>query len=202
MKKILCTLAVVGLAVSVHAQGTVTFANSSSTLVKMKEPTQPDSAAVNLPAQGGFVQLLWAPQGTAFNPINGTLASWLTANPAWKAVPESIRVINPAGRFNAGTLTLPTATPGAVVEAAVIGWKGNAASYDAAFGASEYTGASTSAFTVDTGNPLATPIPDLAASITGAGQFSGLIVTAVPEPSSMALVGLGAAALLVFRRRK
>jgi hypothetical protein len=36
----------------------------------------------------------------------------------------------------------------------------------------------------------------------GAGQISGFTITSVPEPSTIALGGLGAAALLLFRRRK
>lgn len=35
-----------------------------------------------------------------------------------------------------------------------------------------------------------------------ASQWNGLTLYAVPEPSSMALAGLGAASLLIFRRRK
>lgn len=37
---------------------------------------------------------------------------------------------------------------------------------------------------------------------TGPNQWDGLTMTPVPEPSSMALAGLGAASLLFFRRRK
>jgi len=37
---------------------------------------------------------------------------------------------------------------------------------------------------------------------TGAGQISSFVLTPVPEPSTIILGGLGAAALLAFRRRK
>lgn len=36
----------------------------------------------------------------------------------------------------------------------------------------------------------------------GANAFNGLILAPIPEPSTFALAGLGAAALLIFRRRK
>jgi hypothetical protein len=41
-----------------------------------------------------------------------------------------------------------------------------------------------------------------AAATFGAGLFSGFALVAVPEPSTMVLAGLGAASLLLFRRRK
>lgn len=43
------------------------------------------------------------------------------------------------------------------------------------------------------GGPLGTTIYDV--------TFNSLVVTSVPEPSTMALAGLGAAGLLIFRRR-
>lgn len=39
-------------------------------------------------------------------------------------------------------------------------------------------------------------------SVASASTWNGITMYAVPEPSSMALAGLGAASLLIFRRRK
>jgi len=51
-----------------------------------------------------------------------------------------------------------------------------------------------------TGNPNGVPTPTPPSSLTG---WAGPITLApVPEPSMFALAGLGAAALLIFRRRK
>jgi hypothetical protein len=199
MKKYLSMLAVVAVAASAFAQGTVNFSNNGSTLV-MDETT-----AAAVPNAGGFVQLLWAPSGTAAGGYTGgqTLASWLTANPGWSAIDSSIKAIGPvAGRFLGGPVTVPTATPGAAIQAAVASWTGNFSSFDAAVNAGDQRSGISSSFAVTTGNPTVTP-PGTAAVITGAGQFSGLtVVPVVPEPSTLAFAGLGAAALLIFRRRK
>lgn len=199
MKKYLSMLAVVAVAASAFAQGTVNFSNNGSTLAVER---MADASTVAIPNAGGFVQLLWAPSGTAATDYTtGTLADWLTANPGWQAIDSSIKAIGPlAGRFLGGTVTVPTATPGAAIQAAVAGWKGNFASFDAAQGAGAPVGISPE-FAVTTGNPTTTP-PGTAAVITGAGQFGGLTVTAIPEPSTLALAGLGAAALMIFRRRQ
>jgi hypothetical protein len=198
MKKYLSMLAVVAVAASAFAQGTVNFSNNGSTLV-----VDATKANAPIPANQGFVQFLWAPAGTAATDLSlgQTLTQWLTANPGWNAIASSIKAIGPvAGRFLGGTVTVPTATPGAAIQGAVASWGGNFANFDAAVSGGGSTGISTE-FAVTTGNPTTTP-PGTAAVITGAGQFGGLTVNAVPEPSTLALAGLGAAALLIFRRRK
>jgi hypothetical protein len=203
MKKYLGILAVTAMAASAFAQGTVSFVNGASSLVRAGADL---ASAQPIPVNGGFVQLLWAPSGTAMtawdsgNPVS--LTAFLAANPGWNAIPESIKAIGPiaAGRFNAGAITVPTAAPGAPIQAAVAAWEGNFATFDAAQAAGAAIGVSSS-FAVATGNPTTTP-PGTAGSITGAGQFGGVTALAVPEPSSLALAGLGAAALLIFRRRQ
>jgi len=202
MKKYLSILAVVAVAASAFAQGTINFANNGTTLV-MVDPGAggtPFAAPV-----GGYVQLLWAPAGTAG--AGGTtvpdIASWFAANQGWAAVSAAnggVDTIGPvAGRFTGNTVTVPTATPGAPIEAIVAGWQGAATDVSQAAN----IGLSTR-FAVDTGNPLATPTAEFAASITGAGQFTGMTIPGgpiIPEPSTLALAGLGVAALLVLRRR-
>jgi hypothetical protein len=78
-------------------------------------------------------------------------------------------------------------------------WTGNYASFDAAVAA--YAEESNSdSFSVDTGNPS---IPESPAAITDPGQFAGMVIARIiPEPSSAALLGFGAAALFLFRRHK
>lgn len=212
MKKILSTLAVVAVAGAAFAQGTVNFANSAGTPVQFA--TTIGGAPTSVPAAGGFVQLLWAPSGTALpNPWNPNsspnLTAFLAANPGWNMVPNSIKPTISAGRFVGGTLTVPTATPGAVVDAILIGWTGASASFDAAYALAAATPATaqvgmTGKFSLDTANPLASPVPETATALTTGLTTPTLLtpVAQVPEPSTFALAGLGAAALLIFRRRK
>jgi len=195
MKKILCTLAVVGLAASAFAQGQVNL-SSGSNLVK-------DMNGASVAVNGGFVQLLWG-TGPLVNAWDSTkyssLAAWLTANPTWVADNEVKSINGPlAGRFGNQVVTIDSLVS---VNMAVAAWLGNYASFDAAIaGASQ--GNISGSFALKPGNPNATPVPELPASTSG--LFPGMTMVqlqAVPEPSSLALAGLGAAALLIFRRRK
>jgi len=52
------------------------------------------------------------------------------------------------------------------------------------------------------GNIFGTWAPNPGSTLTGEGNFNGLQLVLVPEPSSLTLLGLGTAGLLFFRRRK
>lgn len=192
MKKTLVTfLAAAAVVASSYGQGTIAFGNSTGPTVNY-EVTPGSGSFVAAPSSvNPRVEFLWAPAGTTdiglFNLIPGNVVN--------VGVPVP-------GRFSGGTRTIPAGTgfagigPGAIVEVIVRGWLlGTGASYAEA----TIRGASTR-FTIDTGNPLALPIAEVGTPITP--QFQGLNLTLVPEPSSMALAGLGAASLLIFRRRK
>ncbi|EEF57597.1 PEP-CTERM sorting domain-containing protein [Pedosphaera parvula] len=108
-----------------------------------------------------------------------------------------------AGVISLSTVTLPSGfAAGSTYAFEVKGWSstGGYGSYDAAFNGNPngYFGIS-SIGTVTLGGG-ATP----AGVIWGnnAGQVQGFTLTPVPEPSTIALAGLGAASLLLFRRRK
>lgn len=200
MKRYLSTLAVVALAASAFAQGTVNFANSSGSLITAN--------GTAIAANGGFAQLIWAPAGTA-NPTpyaQGDPAAWFTANSAWQAVTAAnggIDNIGPAaGRFAGGTATVPTATPGASIQAIVAGWTGNFADLNAAFAGQASIGMS-APFTLATGNPTTVPpgTPGVMSTVFTGGVNALPTGAVIPEPSTLALAGLGVAALLVLRRR-
>ena len=202
MKKVLSTLAVGLLAVSAMAQGTLVF-NAGTSNIRNQSGTAMGAGA-------GQVQFAWAPTGTAFTPWTPALtaAEWYAANPQWSVIGVPVGTGVPApGKFTGGTLTANTAAAGAVIQGVVIGWTGTGAQdflagYAAALaqGAAGQFGVS-NPFQVDTGDPTSVP-PGTAGAITGPTGFQGLTLQTIPEPTSFALAGLGAAALLIFRRRK
>jgi hypothetical protein len=172
------------------------------------------SAATAIPKNGGYVQILFAPTGTAANPwdpMTQSPAQWLAANPGWLLNTTAQAIASANGRFNTGVLTLATPTKGQVVDVMIAAWNGTAADFGAAYVLAGLPNATTGVGlsgvvkgiqTGDPTNPLSTPgtLPNN----TGPGSFGGVIATpvAVPEPSTFALAGLGAAALMIFRRRK
>jgi hypothetical protein len=84
---------------------------------------------------------------------------------------------------------------------AIIGWTGAFATYDLAFASGTSMLGISPMFTTATGNPGSTP-PGTPIGLKN--TFTGLVLApgVIPEPSTFALAGLGAAALLIFRRRK
>lgn len=213
MKKYLVIMAATALATSVFAQGTISMGNLSSTLVK-QWTTAGDSTLISAPVASAQVQFLAAPTGTSLTPLGtlgaggfstsfSTLAGFLAANPGWAAYTTT--GISPvAGRFGGGVVTVNGIAAGANIEYIVIGWQGATGStLDSALAlGSSFIGQSALVTGVATGNP--TTIPAGTPSLMNA-SFGGLTLaplSSVPEPSTFALAGLGAAALMIFRRRK
>jgi len=204
MKKYLSILAVAAMAAyatSAFAQGTVVFANNTGVVQQWTSAT--DQTLIAVPKGQGFVQLAFAPANTAYAgyTAGNTTAQWLTANPGWALGPISAFNTPAAGKFNGGGQTLTGVAAGANADYVLFGWTGAAATYDAGLAGGAMTGVS-SKFTTGTGGVGQPPTP----AISLAGSFGGMTLTGgtpvVPEPSTFALAGLGAAALLIFRRRK
>jgi len=206
MKKYLSVLAVAAMATyatSALAQGNITFANNTG-LVKQWTSAS-DQTLINVPKGGGSVQLFWAAAGTAYTPWDSSMSGtgWATLNPGWTPTAAIGFTTPAAGKFNGGGLTLsPLANVGAGIDYVIAGWTGGAASFDAAIAAGGLVNVSTK-FHMVPGDNNALPAPGAFVSL--AGTFTGMTlqaVSVVPEPSTFALAGLGAAALLIFRRRK
>ena len=182
MKKILLTTILSGSALAVFGQGSVIFENDNNSGIPgicLNHLGTTYAAPVGNPGFG--VALLW---------YNGS---------SYQIIDNFQSAADFPGSFNAGTATVPTYSATGTFE--VQGWYnpgGNYASYAAAAAANgSYLGI-TSSFTA-----AEAMSPAQASSITEPqGGWSGNLVLQVPEPSTIALGGLGAATLLLFRRRK
>jgi len=181
MKKAILGLLSVGAAASALAQGTVIFENSASS-----GNIYLGSVSSSHYAQAGTytVALLWAPGG-ALGAAQGTFQQIGTYGPAGTST----------GFFtDPATLTTPT---GGVGVFEVEGWTGSFANYAAAVAAGANAGQSAQ-FLNSTGNPN----PPATPPVNTTGWDGNLVLVPTPEPGTLALGGLGAAALLYFRRRK
>jgi len=209
MKKLALASLALTCAASIYAQGTVNFYNRvTGTLV-----THVFSGGVSQRVGNGSGD---TPTGntdwTGFTPIaGGTYFAQLLAAPG-AGVPEGS--LSPQGATTtfrtgtaAGNVAAITATLGNVAKDAasatleMVAWDNSSGLYStwtqasAAFNQGLIAAGKSGAFTVNAiGGDFNTP-PNL----TGLQSFNIYIV---PEPTTFALAGLGAAALLIFRRRK
>ena len=138
------------------------------------------------------------PSATAATTANaGTLS--MLANPdnaglTW----VGFRTGAAAGYLNVGSAAarlIPDVNWGGSAQVQVVGWYGNYTSYAEAIAANAPVGVSP-AFTLTL--PSGPTDPNVA-NLVGLQSFT---IGGVPEPSTFALAGLGAAALVIFRRRK
>jgi hypothetical protein len=206
MKKLTCLAGFALFAMGAFAQGTIIFGNDAATLVTTNNGI--NSGAVVGAMQGRVT--LWYSTAVSAPAVPGpgnnfSFAGWTQSTPT---TPDNAGVPT-AGRFAGGTQTLDTAAGGSSPWIFVAGWTGGFADFATAL-ADAIQNPVTTAIGVSgtwqnpTGNPNGAPPTPAASMVLGPSGFNGLQLfqIGVPEPSSLALAGLGAAALLVFRRRK
>lgn len=187
MKKLLLIGSFLVTAVGAFAQGTVNFANNSSSFIVNGATGQNVTSA-----QGFKAALYWAVDGTSdFNSFTqiGAISSGFVG-----AVPPG------TGLISAGTRTTGNATaPGAFAMFQIRVWDSNAGaitSYESGVAAGRAAGFS-NMVRVQTGDGGA-----LAAGSLTANGLQGFTVAPVPEPSTIALGALGLGSLFFIRRRK
>jgi len=209
MKKILVTtLVACALVSSALAQGLITFSASTGNLIRYTTDgttvvNVPSGNPAQVPGFGNFnLALYGAPVGTTLSLVGGVpdLTGWTKATPV-------LQQIGPAQ----GGMTGKIVDLASVVNAAgnlqltVVAWTGSATDFKTAAASTSpvllgWTGSTLSggALSWQSGSGTATT-PYVIAK--GADAYNGLVLAPIPEPTIFALAGLGAAALLIFRRR-
>lgn len=177
MKKLTATLIASSLmAVAAFAQGQLLFQNFNS--VGLSAPMFEADGTTKLSGASFQASLIDTDHGNAILAQAGFLTG------------------TGAGLFLGGTVTVAGTPAGSVAHLQVDIWNTAFGSTFAAASASAQNNAWAQSPIL---NITLTGAPSPPASLTGITSMS---LNAVPEPSSLALAGLGAAALLVFRRRK
>jgi hypothetical protein len=210
MKKLLVMSALLGVACYSFGQGALNFANTAGTLISAGGTATATRNAAN-PSTHYIMALFWN--------VPGTAAPVAYNDPLWQtAAAYGYNHTAGTGRFTANTNSASTAPvnlngtiAGGTVSLIVRAWSANAGStwaealafYNNANPAQDmFLGQSVfSPNFVLGGGALPTPAL-FGAALPNVSGFNMALIPAIPEPSSMALAGLGAAALLLFRRRK
>jgi len=223
-KQLLITGIVAMVATAAFAQGNINFKTSATknTVFFATDGTTASLTPVPTTGQAGSsgtvnYEFLTAPTGTAAL----TLAQMQTienggAGPAgWTESSAGAQTYSGPGVVNANVITLPASAggPAASTLLEVFAFTGTLQSPTMfGFSGSGFNGGTVTSggittstgglgWTQPTGDPnnaLSTP----GAMPTGAAGFGSIVLVPVPEPTTIALGGLGAAALLLFRRRK
>jgi hypothetical protein len=227
MKKALLITSLVAVAATgAFAQGTITFKTSGTknpvysaadgtTATLTTVPTSDTVGSYGAVSYG----MLTAPTGTAALTSSDlqALAFGGAAPAGWTETAITGVTLSGPGVIGTQTITLPASAGAAGANALleIFAYTGSLSS-PTLFGYSGETFANgqtvtsgtitTSTGALDwsqaTGNPGGTPATTPGTLTVGSAGFGSLVLVPTPEPSTIALGGLGAAALLLFRRRK
>jgi len=213
MKKLLTIAALMGVASLSYGQGTVNFAAGASPATRIATNSAIGGASTGIISGGGYYFALFvAPTsvGTSWgssSSMDPTLSGFSLVNGGEYATNSN------AGRFTGvSPVTVNGYATSASGEFVVVGWSANIAGASWSSFLNWYHGSTGGQNTGWLGHSLVADAVQLgggaipAGNIFGAntGQVAGftLGMVTVPEPTTFALAGLGAAALVIFRRRK
>jgi len=221
MKKTLLTFALAAASLSAFSQGQVSFSTDNTTgyVVTSSLADGVNSSAGTYALANNFTAQIWALSGPTSTTSGLTgLDAYGFLNPN-NLVSDGFSLIKSvtgqtAGNINGGTANITGTTSGNTV-LAIVCWTGAATSFNQALStAGTYLGILTFVNPIGAASPSPT-VTDIAtgwnalansprcAAVGGiTGSTQDLILTQVPEPSTMALAGLGMASMFLFRRRK
>lgn len=198
MKKVILTALALVAVISAQAQGRINFSSAGSGVAAKFVTSGLDGDPLGVKSITSAdatirADLFWAVGTTTV----GVTASQLTTQAGYNQAFSTVAA--QAGFFTGGTKTVTGWTTGSIV-AQVRVW-------DTAFGTYDVAKLAPGAHWAETALFVITPTlsPTAAPNLVGLGNPATYTLTynpVVPEPSSMALAGLGAAALMIFRRRK
>jgi len=207
MKKTIAIICGTLVAGSTFAQGFVSFANNSGTQIRTNGATQGVAASL---AQGGAYNY-----GLFIQSYDGTAAP----NTPWSAgwvFTGLVATNTSAGRLTLGTVQVPGWAAGATNQFVIAGWSRNLGSEwsliapqaqsglwleNGFFGVSAVSYGAASAAPPTPAFPLFGTTGPTGSGIPIQSGFD-LMAVGIPEPTTFALAGLGAAAMLILRRRK
>lgn len=217
MKKYIIAIAVTCCAVSVLAQGKIDWGNNLGATVFRAPISGPQLADNTQSLTGPGTGSLYFPQGSTvytggFLSGSGYTMALLAGSSLTPVAYTTFRTGGSAGFINTATITLPTATEfeaGKKVNFQIAAWNNTAGTYDTWAKAETAWKAGTIAAGlsgivqsgslggIDGGGNIV-PNPGTTGWTPFNIYFQGAIV---PEPSSIALLGLGALGMLLIRRK-
>jgi len=204
MKKVLlATFIAGGLVASAYAQGQIQFSTGPGAVL-FNGASLPTGNPASVGTYGELnIAAYAATAGTAL-PLTATAAAALPS--AWVESTTVEHAIAPLPGAVPGTTWTDNAVgPGGTAQVEILAWTGTFGDWNSALAAGTglfaWTGSALSGGQLSwsqltgNGNTVAAQVPP-------SGAVNQLVFQTIPEPSTFALAGLGAVALLIFRRRK
>jgi len=211
MKKLLTVLALAASATIGYSQGTINFTSYNPTYAISTNGTSIGAGTGRTSIAAGsyyYALLIQTYTGAATSTINANpLTGWTYTG----VTAGNSTIASTYGGVNGGTVAVNGWTAGATEYVEVVGWSASLGTTWAQveaeltsgnWSANGYYGLSNVGYVTSGG--VGTPATPAGAifSATGAGAFQLNYVTPTPEPTTVALLGLGGLGLAMIRRRK